>query len=41
MNETILIQIEHALEDHLLKEDQLTNQLNRLISILEIEEQAD
>lgn len=41
MNETILIQIEHALEDHSIKEDKLTNQLNRLISILEIEEQAD
>lgn len=34
MNETILIQIEHALEDHSIKEDQLANQLNRLISIL-------
>ncbi|WP_342561906.1 hypothetical protein NST84_19965 [Paenibacillus sp. FSL R7-0345] len=41
MNETILTQIEPLLEDHSLKEEELTNQLNRLISLLEIGEQAE
>lgn len=41
MNETILIQIGHALEDLYLKEEELTNQLDRLISLLEIGEQAE
>lgn len=41
MDETILTKIGQALEDHFLKEEQRTNHLNRLISILEIGGQAE
>ncbi|AIQ53744.1 hypothetical protein [Paenibacillus sp. FSL R7-0331] len=41
MNETILLQIRSLLEDYSLQEAQVSNQLNRLLPLLKVVEQAE